>query len=175
MLAPRSVSSGTPPVHLACSGHRPSVPSSHVIRVSLTPGLARDLTAEELDLDEFKRSLGSAPPARFDAEGGLRTGSPNDWGPWGWGQDHSERTILAPRLRRPGAGNAPRETSSGRRSGRNWFSWWPKPRAQAASSFQPLTWEARQRQRQVDEAVNGAVVLLVYSAVAFCWWFAHVY
>ena len=162
MLAPRAVSSGTPPVHLARSGHRPSVRSSDVIL----------LTAEALDLDEFKRSLGSAPPARFDAEGGLRSGSPNDWGPWGFDHDHSERTIL-PGPRRPGARNAARETASGRRSGRNWFSWRPRPRAQAALSFQTLTWEARERQRQVDEAVKVAVVLLVYGAAAFCWWFAH--
>jgi hypothetical protein len=139
MLATRSVSSVTPSVHLACSGHRPSVRSSDVIRATLAPGLPCDFTAEALNLNEFNRSLGSAPPARFDAEGGIRSGSPNDWGPWGFDHDHSERTILEPGLRRPGARNAPRETASGRRSGRSWLNWRPRPRPQATSSFQTIT------------------------------------
>ena len=46
MLAPRSVSSVTPPVHLACSGHRSSVRSSSVIRVVVNPGLACNLPRE---------------------------------------------------------------------------------------------------------------------------------
>lgn len=37
-------------------------------------------TEEDLDLDRFKRSLGSAPPAKFNSEGGLRE-------PWAGGMD----------------------------------------------------------------------------------------
>jgi hypothetical protein len=66
MLARRSVSSGTPPAHLACSRHRPSVPSSDVIRVTLTSGLARDLTAEALDLESFQTVTWQARPCSVE-------------------------------------------------------------------------------------------------------------
>ena len=131
---------------------------------------------EVLDLDIFKRSLGCAPPARFDAQGGFRSGSPNDWEPWGIDLvdlDHSERTILDPGLRRPAARRARRERASERRSGRSWLSWLRRPRMQAESAFNTVTWEARARQRQVDDAMRATVVLLIYSAFAFCWWFVR--
>src|SRR3984893_1936233 len=79
MVANRSVSSATFPVHPAAGGHPPLVTSSEVIRPTVTQGLAQhihldpfDLTAEVLDLDEFKRSLGFAPAVEFNAEGGSR-------------------------------------------------------------------------------------------------------
>ena len=79
MPANRSVSSATFPVHLAAGGHPPLVTCSEIIRPTMTQGLAQhihlspfDLTAEVLDLDEFKRCLGSAPAVEFNAEGGLR-------------------------------------------------------------------------------------------------------
>jgi hypothetical protein len=116
-------------------------------------------TDEDLDLDLFKRSLGSAPPAKFNSEGGLRE-------PWADGVDldydiangledsHALRQPWADRMdldHDRGLGTTPGRDSSTR-----------------GSSRIETDTEATVRKRR-DKALTAALVLLAYALAAF-WW-----
>jgi hypothetical protein len=121
------------------------------------------LVVEGLDLDTLRRGVVWAPPARFDAEGGLLSGSSQDWGPWETDLDYSDGTMVERGRRRP----APRL--------RSWLHWLLTPRGQTESAFQTPTWEAKRREQQVAEAKKAAVVFLAYSTAAFGWWLVHLW
>ncbi len=119
--------------------------------------------AELLDLAAFKRSLGSAPAARFTAEGGLH-------GPWDVDIHGVEWAAVALGARPARPRNIPHRGARG--PGRRWFGWARRPWARARAVVRMSEWEARARERQVAEARKAAVVLLAYSAFALCWWLA---
>jgi hypothetical protein len=104
------------------------------------------------DLDRFKRSLGSAPPVKFDSEGGLRE-------PWAGGDPNHDRGLdtldIDEWLREVGLDATYPEPP------------WRDSSTRGSSRIVTDS-EATVRGRRRVEALAAALVLLAYAVAAFC-------